>query len=586
MYYPEYSFDNRQLNYINDIESTIRLHDAPGRVFDLRLMFYQKVFHADCIVANPLRYPHRIVYSCRGSGKSDSISIDSLFVAKTFQHMKIPVSSTRLENSENIIDWINFLVDNAKINFKRDRRVDAISRFPGNDTEVIQIPGGNPDSIRSNRTSFMVFDEFAFLLYRDQKKLWDGGRRCMSEGGQLSILSTVNTRNDKYYQAFKEAKELGFRIYVWTLFPPEFFDHNKSIFESIDDEYLEAYYEDDEPAMRRLCDKAYQTGLWDAGINFDVESDQKDLPYWGLWPEDRGLIPLSPWLDLDDLETDRKSDLASFLKENQGKVEEMAGTFFPEKLLMERCTVPVNHLMDTVIAHQLEGNQYTLYTGGFDSGGKSNYAAIAIFEESQSGKFREVYTETFWQLDTPGQLEKALLIEKFFPGLYAWGVDTTGQGYQFAQFLDRESSRRVYGIDAARSVVGLKTRKTETRSSMARAAAYKFRMGLIDGEIDLLDSKTIRDDALLIQAADLKSKTIKEAEGVSHADRTWAAIFARYVADLDVSIALTAVVGSSAQKAKKEDFLRKTHPLDAFPLGGVPPAVPHRHLGRKTRTRK
>jgi hypothetical protein len=578
MFIPTYQFSKRQENYIADIEASLNLHDASGRVFPLKLMFYQKLFHADCIVARPRDYQHRIVYSCRGSGKSDSISIDSLFVAKTFEHMKIPVSSTRLQNSESIIDWINFLVDNANIDFKRDKNTDTVTRFPYNDTEIIQIPGRNPHAIRGYRTAFMVFDEFAFVKYGDQKKLWNGGRRCMSEGGQLSILSTANTRNDKYWQAYKEASHLGIKIYVWTLFPPKFYNYNKSIFEVIDDEFLEAYKEKDITTMRRLCDEAYKAGLWDAEINFEVEADQKELPYWGLWEEDRGLIPLCFWLELEELERDRKNDLVSYLRENQGRVEEVSGTFFSESLLNKQCIVPVKHIAESIRASLDSGELYKLYVGGFDAGGKSNYAAISIFEETQENKYIQVWSETMWHLDSPYQLERALELEKIFPGLYIWGVDTTGMGYQFAQFLDRESDRKVVGIDANRTVVGLKTRRKETRSTMAKAAAFMFRGGLMDGWIELLDSRTIMDDALLIQAADLSSRTIKEAEGVSHADRTWASIFAVYAPYIDANAPLSVALSSKAQKPIQQ----RRDPLQAFPVQR-PVKLDPRHLGRKKR---
>ncbi|DBA34896.1 MAG: hypothetical protein HXS54_05875 [Theionarchaea archaeon] len=575
MYAPSYEFSNRQLEYLADIEAALNLHDAYGRVFPLELMFYQKVFHADCIVARPRDYPHRIVYSCRGSGKSDSISIDCLMVAKTFEHMKIPVSSTRLENSEAIIDWINFLVDNANIDFNRDRKTDTISRFPFNDTEVIQIPGGNPDAVRGNRTGFMVFDEFAFLKYRDQKKLWDGGRRCMSEGGQLSILSTANTRNDMYWQAYKQARDLGIKIYVWTLFPTKFYNHNTSIFEVVDDEYLEAYYAEDKKKMKRMCDDAYMSGMWDAEINFEVEADQAALPYWGLWPADRGLIPLCYWINLEELELDRQNDVVSFLRENQGRVEEISGTFFPESVLNRQCNIPVTYISESIRAACEEGDLYKLYVGGFDAGGKSNYAAMSIYEESDSGKYREVWSETMWHLDSPTQLERALELEKLFPGLWIWGVDTTGMGYQFAQFLDRESTRKVVGIDANKKVAVKKGSK-KIRSTMARAAAFRFREGLLDGWIEMLDNRTIKDDALLIQAADLSSRTIKETEGVTHADRTWSSIFAVFAPTLDPVSPLG--FASGTKKVQKEV---RRDPLQAFPLQKIP-QLPRKRLGRRS----
>jgi hypothetical protein len=528
------------------------IHDADGHEFPYDPMPYQEEFHINSINCMD-KPPDRITKKCRGTGATCCVCMDMIVAALKYENISIPFSSITAETGSEVLRWLIFLVDNASIELGRAKNIKSRIEFPPNHTLIFQVPGNNPKVYRTFRSPCITFDEYAHC--DNQEELWSSGRRCLSEGGQHNVLSTPGTNTDMYWKTLLRATKMGFLVFNWTLFPERYYDRTKKIFETVDQEYIEYYEKAEYKKMRQLCIDAWNAGMWSGK---EVSKELADEPYHGKWPSDRGLIPIAPWIDLKKLENDRISNLASFMRENMGSIEEAGGALLPATLIDAIAKIPVSYRHGWRIgSEEKQENPQAVYVGGWDFGGEYHLAAFSMFKESGDGTYYQVLTETFPKMDMFEQEETMIEIKNLFPGLYLIGIDTSGAGQGFGDLCERDVDCHIVKMHMSSSETVGKNIDRTVKSSLKKASATNLRVKCYKEEVYLLDDLDLKREFNSPREVDLRTKARKIRGNIDHADRFWASAYALYAPKL---YALSVPSIASASLKEPRGAMRKISP--------------------------
>jgi len=307
----------KQERFIKLFASLFNIRDAKGNLKPFIPTPFQQEFLKDSIVCNE-NPKHRIVVKGRGLGFTALIAGELLIAATIMPKVKIPVTSITAKTANVLIDWCIDLADNSNDlgygKIERDKNIDSAVRLK-NGSQIIPISGGSPESIRSLRAPVLVLDEFAFNAY--QKEILTAGERCLSEGGQITIISTPRTAdpiNDEYWRILSKAEELGYKRYEFPVFPKDKFNVNKPI------------------------------------------------------PE-QGLEPIAPWLSIEELEKARKRDPIMFMREQQCTPMDESVAFLSWEIIKKSCILDKGEVHDA-----------PTYCG-IDVGRTQDLTAIEIFQK-------------------------------------------------------------------------------------------------------------------------------------------------------------------------------------------------------------
>lgn len=259
----------RQKRFIDLFSCLFDVRDAHGKMSPFIPEPFQQEFLKDSIICNK-NYKNRIVLKGRGIGLTALIAAEILIYAQIHPKVKIPVASISSKSVSTLLGWTidlcdhskELIFDNKPFRIERDTTINSICKLK-NGSQIIPISGGSPESIRSIRSPLLVFDEFAFTP--EQRALLSAGERCLSEGGQINIISTPMTADilgDEFWRICVHAEELGYKKYSFPIFDPTKINLNKPLTE-------------------------------------------------------QNLIPIAPWINVASLENDRKRDVLMFSRENR-----------------------------------------------------------------------------------------------------------------------------------------------------------------------------------------------------------------------------------------------------------------------------
>jgi hypothetical protein len=277
---------DRQIDYVSLLETTFKIKDAFGRVANYVPMWYQIDFHASFILAEP-DAPTRFVQKSRGMGYTAMTSMDFLMFAHRYNGVTVPMASDTLTGATTPIAWLHWLAENTRIPdfFSPDVNRKSTLRLD-NGSEVRPIPGGSPKTFRTIRAPIVAYDEFAFCPH--PKDLMTAGNGCMTEGGQQSIFSTPNGKDNEYWRLYEESERLGYRVFYVPAFNPKRFHPESPIPDQVKD----------------------------------------------------GLAPVAPWHDLRKLEEDRMRDPIAFMQEHMCSPVDAGLKLLPWELLVKRSLLP------------------------------------------------------------------------------------------------------------------------------------------------------------------------------------------------------------------------------------------------------
>lgn len=376
----------RQKNFINLFACIFKVRDAHGEMKPFIPEPFQQEFLAGSMLCNE-QYKNRIIIKGRGIGLTALVAGEILITAHVMPKVKIPITSISAKTANVLLNWIIDLADTSipfhsevgNFVIERDTTINSICKLK-NGSVIIPISGGSPESIRSLRAPMLVLDEFAFSDY--QKEILTAGERCLSEGGQITIISTPRTAdviNDEYWRIYTHADSMGYERYEFPIFNINKVNLNKSILE-------------------------------------------------------QNLTPIAPWINMEQLEKDRSRDLLMFSRENLCRPMDESVAFLSWQLI-KNCCILKN--FSAILP------EYPIYVG-IDVGRMQDLTAIEGFQEVD-GKFYHVLEKIMNGVDIPSQVDeiKSLNLKHNFHSI---NIDKTGIGLGLYEYARKEIGGRVRGI--------------------------------------------------------------------------------------------------------------------------------------------
>ncbi len=349
-----------QKRFITLFASVFQIKDAHGNLKPFEPLPFQQSFLKDSLLCNK-NYQHRICNKGRGVGMTAVIAGEIVLAAQTMKGIKIPVTSISARTSNVLLEWCIFLCDNSlpinlyesnkKIDFdfkiERDTTINSVCKLKNNST-IIPISGGSPESVRSIRAPILILDEFAFNP--EQKAILGAGERTLSEKGQITIISTPKTSdilNDEYWRIWMHAESMGYKKYFFPIFPKDSINVNKSLLE-------------------------------------------QDLP-----------PIIAPWIDLSQLESDRSRDILMFCRENLGEVQDESVAFLSWDIIRKSC----------ILREFQKPLPDALIRIGGDIGRTQDLTAIEGFQEID-GKYYHVFEKIMRGIDIPTQIHEIQILDE------------------------------------------------------------------------------------------------------------------------------------------------------------------------------
>lgn len=466
--------------YVELLARTFRIRNALGQWSDYIPQPYQVLWHKDFLLCNDMDdIKNRILTKCRGMGATAMTMMDLLMMAATYDGLTIPVASmTGKQALRGPIWWGLQLADNTKVPglIPRDQQINSEIRIESTGSVIFLIPGSSPQTLRTYRTPVIFYDEYDWCEY--QRELLDSGENCMSEGGQATIVSTIQNVRGEFQRIVNNAEFLNYKVHEVPLFDPKAFDQTKGIHEQVAD----------------------------------------------------GLKPIAPWLDLKKLERQRRRDVAVFMRENMCLAPDVGVNYLPWELINSVCSIPQ---WSSKTEFGWKGGVYQkymrlsmerghVYTGGWDFARYKDLAVVEIVEHTPFG-VSQVYEETMKGSDTVVQSAKMdLLMYNFNP--VEMRIDMTGSGQGLYDMAVTKHGSKIDGVNFSRSVE-LESDFGEKKVRAKDIYAINLRRLGQDNKLRLFDYLELKDDlnSVPYDLGDPRRTT----EG-SHGDRFWALALACY----------------------------------------------------------
>lgn len=327
-YVPEKPITRSQELYVDFLRKTFNIFSTrQNEWISYNPVSWQKEFHAYSI--NALHrdlWKDRLVVKGRGISFSVSSMIDLIVSATKFNNIVIPVVSHRL--TPNAIDLVEIgrkLALNANIDFGiKENTAKSELVFKDSGSIIRAYPSGNVNALRQLRTFTGLLDEVTF--YRDINGVMSAAQSMMSEGGQITMGSTVWSETNYFWELYQKQRENPTKyVFDLPIFDKEKFDINKSIISQ------------------------YKAGL----------------------------LPLVWWQDLNILEDERLRDRDSFLREHLCTPSSSGSNFIP----MENILRNVDESLTNFDSYSCDNK----LTCGIDIASTNDYASISIVEHSEFG---------------------------------------------------------------------------------------------------------------------------------------------------------------------------------------------------------
>lgn len=413
------------------LRELFQVKDALGNVFPYEPTPYQVEWHKHFFLVDS-NAPNRLWSKGRGLGATAITMMDLLMLGTTYHDLKIPIASiTGRQVEMSPIDWGRWLCDNTRIPgaIPRNLEIDSQIELLKTGSIIFTIPGGNPNALRTYRCPVVLYDEFDWC--ERPKELLDAGNRCMSEGGQASVISTIQNVRGEFQRLIDHAAELDY----WVL----------------------------------------KTPVFGEGVDFT-----RDLVA-------QKAKPIAPWIDLKKLEQERRRDFPVFMRENQCTAPDVGANFLDWGLISKTCRI-TNFSGDSSTKWLKKRRDSDNWISvGVDYARYKDLSAFEVLEETKLG-WQQIYEAVLRGSDTKAQNELLSLLERDFK-FNSIRIDMTGPGQGFYDYAYSRHGSKVEGVHFAEKMeVGKeKARKKDVYATNLRTLMQ-------DGEVSLFDYLELKDD--------------------------------------------------------------------------------------------
>lgn len=405
-----YILETDQEMYINMLQDSFCVPSPYGDPMPYIMTDYQKEFHTQSI--NILKEDaYNILFDkSRGISFTFSSLIDMIVTAASFRKQIVPIVAHRKETGQDILENAKWLCRNCKMKeikygVKFSER-GYIIHFTHTDSKIQVFPGGNnADALRSARLIRGMLDEFAFQN-QDEALFKSAMGAMVFDIGQWVIGSTPNGTQNKYHELTAKChpglnKEIGFYFFSLPLFDPQVFNPSQNILTQV---------------------------------------------------QEKGLVPIAPWIDLKRAEEKRAIDVNVFLQEHQTSRLDDSISFISTKAVME-VTNPDNKNLREQFGTIYETENNVIL--GYDFAEVADFFSITAFElisVEEGLHAKQIYLDYFVGKTTPEIEEYVNSVLQMFPTwLYCKG-DSTGPGIGLSRYLQRTHGNKVEAINFSSSM--------------------------------------------------------------------------------------------------------------------------------------
>lgn len=371
------------------IEKNIKIKNSKGKVFDIKLVDFQKKWLANGPLfidfASPdVKYRNRISLKCRNVGASYvMIGIEATLACWIYEGIFIPFVASTEGQAQDLIKHCKNVIRLANFEVPLTEHVDKQPKFQlsfANGSSIKAFPGGNPDGIRGPRSLISYLDESAFI--KDQQEVMSAVEYFHSEGGQMNLLSTPWGKNNRFWQIWADEENYsGWDRHLVTLFKDM------------------THFDVSRPLLEQM--KKY---------NLELQV---------------------PWLDLDFLEKKRKEDApfnyANFLQETCGVPMSEVSSAVSEEILniaaLQHFSVDGRTRIEENGVFKYDDSE--IFAVCADFGAESNMTALVSFK-LHDGKLTVCATQTFRGNFVEQRTKVAEFVRRYRPNYFIG--DATGMG--------------------------------------------------------------------------------------------------------------------------------------------------------------
>jgi hypothetical protein len=448
------------------------MRDSYGRWFPYEPEPYQVEWHKKFILANPDEEVHenRLWNKCRGIGATAITMMDLLMMAATYDGLTIPVTSmTGKQALKGPIWWGLQHCDNTVVPglIPRDPNINSEIRIESTGSTIFLIPGSSPQTLRTYRTPVMFLDEFDWCDY--QRDILDAGEMCMSEGGQISVVSTIQNVTGEFQRIIDNADDLDYWVYQTPQFDPQKLDPTRPLQEQIDEGLIE---------------------------------------------------PLAPWVNIKLLDRQRSRRLEAFMRENMCYAPDTGVNFLDWELISKACSIQrrsaenpygwVGDMFEKMTEASAENHR--AITVGWDF---SRYIDLSVAEVLDHTPFgvRQIAEFVMKGSDTPTQ-NKLLdqIVYNYAPTEVR--IDMTGSGTGLYDYAFLRHGSKIDGIHFS-----TKVDVEDEKARLKDVYAINLRTLMQDNKLALFDYLELKDD---LHSVPYDLSDPRRTQEGSHGDRFWA----------------------------------------------------------------
>ncbi len=469
----------KQEKYIEILSRTFNIKDSYGKIMPYRPLEYQIKYHTESMLCKD-DFKHRIWSKSRGVGATLCSCMDLLMLAHRYDNSNIAISSRSAESATTPIDYCIWLANHTQINgfFDIDNKYSSICRL-GNGSVIFPVPGGAPDSVRGVRLIAVLLDELAFT--EQDKEIYVAVDGSISEGGQLSIVSTWNGFATEHSRVWKQAEEIGYEKFEVRAFSDNF-DVNK-------------------PIQAQL----------DAGVKLNV-----------------------PWLDIIKMERSRVYDRISFLQEYMCQPSDINVAFLDWELINSCSREGLE---------QTKRDGINPYYFGLDFATEdSDFSVMVVFELTPEFGAVMRHIRKFRKMDSVAQYDHMIWLDSQF-NFSKIGIDQTGPGKGIYDFCRKRFGSKVLGFNFATKVrpIGehgekldaMQKRQEQWKKAtvpIKRAMASAMRSAMIDQKCWFISDPDLKGDLNSVPYGSLDAPKSK----MGHGDSFWSCAITLYMIGMPI----------------------------------------------------
>jgi len=547
------------------VESTFRVRDASGTLIDYKMVDAHRRMLKTGLLGNRSALK-RIILKGRRGGFSTFEIVETCTIAQLMPLSYQYYIATKEEQSKKWLRKLEQVSTDAR-NWPDGARIIDIDSTKSSQLEKVfkHVPkdarkalmkkidlsyvcglAASPGGIRGEGAVKLVLDEMAWMVQRhnQQEEVYAAVKKFVMAGGALSILSTPRDRVALYWRIYENAEKYLFTpFYFPTIVNWQDLDLNMPLYaemDMLDKHELKLIQSSDiyQFSKRTVMRKDGN------GVPFEKEIEiafQKcKIPYW--------------WLDLRDIESDRREDLDIFKQENLCIPAESISRFIPKELV------------DNNIIHE---TRYTNDKGGFfkigmDVAQKQDLSAITIAERLSDGTVQERWIEES-QDPYPIQFEKIIeLCQRYKPMEII--IDNTGIGEAVGDMIVHRGTLPPLRRVDFRSYVELQEKKTRIKEFMAEA----FKKALVDGKYKMLNNRVAIDHILEVEKVVTDSDTIRysgKKGGTRRDDHFWSKCLVNHgFSNLLYKTGAFFSMGEAAKKGKQIQKITQAPQTEGFSM--------------------